>query len=174
MALRCSQEVKRREISPWKWMVGILIFILMINASINMLNHLSNARLAGYVSIGIIGITILINIKLINHYLTTYEYTLSHNKLSFNRSLGKRTREVIQVPLEDIHSIIALPRLKKDNCLKKKAAKRYKFEIGKVQDRSYYRGYFKANNKFHTFLFQPSDKMIEALVKELGEERIIR
>lgn len=173
MTIKYKEYIKK-EVKGWKAILYIIAFIIAINTITQMLRQLSNQRLAGYISISILLAMIVLSFKIINRLIIEYEFILTHNSFKANKLIGKRApKQVLDIKLKQIEYFVSEEKLKTDaKNLKKKVAKKQNLSlVGMNQDKVV--GFYKEGDKLHSFIFQPREKMLEALRNELGEENII-
>ena len=166
------KEKVKVNIDNRKGILFIILFIIGINVITQLLRQLKNQLLAGYISIGILIIMYIFVFKIINRFLSEYEFLISGSRFTVTRIIGKRSsREVLSIHLKQIDYIVSMDKLK-DNRELDKRRKNYKFSLmGFKRDK--FAGFFNEGDRLYSFTFQPSEKMKKFLISELGEDKVI-
>ncbi len=167
-----SEKVKV-SVNSTSGILFILLFIVGVMGITSLLKQLKNQLLAGYISIGILLIMIVFAFKVINRFISEYEFVISGSRFKVSRITGKRsTREVINIHLKQIDYIVSTDELSNNRELNKNVSKKYNLTlVGLKRDKLI--GFYKEGNKVYSFTFQPSEKMRKFLINELGNDKVI-
>lgn len=173
MTAKYTEKIKT-DVKGWKVILFLIAFIIAINVITQMLKQLENQRLAGYISIAILLTMIVLSFKIINRYITEYEFILTQSRLKVNKLVGKRSsKEVLDINLKQMEYIVSEESLKTDSRdLKIKADSKQNLTlIGMNREKMV--GFYRDGGRTNSFIFQPNEKMLEALRNGLGEEKVI-
>ncbi len=175
MAEKYRLELKRDNKQSWGIIGSILLTAFIANIIISLLNQMENIVLAGWLSIGVLVILTVITFKIVKHTLYEYEYILTHNKLEMNKMLGKKIREIYDIQLNHIDYMVSQDKLKKDPSLQKEIKRKRRYNLStKAIKNEVFIGYFKDEGEWNSFSFQPDEKMLATLEKQLGKDKVIR
>lgn len=173
MTIKYKEHIKK-DVKGWKAVLYIIAFIIGINMITQMLKKLPNQMIAGYISIAILLVMIVLSFKIINRLIIEYEFILTKNVLKANKLIGKRAaKQVLNINLKQIEYLVLQEKLKThaQDLNKKVKEKQNLTLIGIHQDKVV--GFYKEADKFNSFIFQPNENMLNALKSELGEEKVI-
>lgn len=175
MAVKYKLQLKRDNKESWKIFGLILIIAFLFNIVTIFLNNIENTLLAGWLSLGMLIFMALFAFYILKYALYEYEYILTHNKIEIHKILGKRIREVYDIDLDRIEYIVPQEYVKENKDLQKdvKRGKSYRLNIGVVK-RKVYIGYFRdEEEQISSFFFQPDDRMLQGIEKQIGKDKII-
>lgn len=175
MAVKYRLELKRDHKQSWRIIGSILLTAFIANIIISLLNQMEDMVLASWLSVGVLIILTIVTLKIVKHTLYEYEYILTHNALKINKMLGKKIREIYDIQLNQIEYILSQDKLKKDPSFQKKIKRRRRYSLStKAIKNEVFVGYFKEEGEWSSFSFQPDEKMLTALEKQIGKDKIIR
>ena len=83
-----SEKVKV-SVNSTSGILFILLFIVGVMGITSLLKQLKNQLLAGYISIGILLIMIVFAFKVINRFISEYEFVISGSRFKVSRITGK-------------------------------------------------------------------------------------
>jgi hypothetical protein len=173
MTAKFTEKIKT-DVKGWKVILFLIAFIIAINGITQILKQLDNQRLAGYISIAILLAMIVFSFKIINRYITEYEFIMTQSRFKANKIVGKRSsKEVFDINLKQMEYIVSQESLKTGNRdLRKKINEKQNLTLIGIK-REKMIGYYREGENLNSFIFQPNEKMLVALKKGLGEDKVI-
>ncbi|MTI48806.1 hypothetical protein [Sporosalibacterium faouarense] len=155
------KEVVRRQQRPfWQIVFIVLGAVILLNLLITSCNLLGE-KYAGIASIIVLASTISVCGFLIIKIVAYYSYRIADNRLIFERIIGNKSKVILDLGIEEIESIKPYREMEED----KSVAVTYKFICDKDYD-NFYVGAFLKDDKKYRFIFKPSSRLLNLLVKD--------
>lgn len=173
MTVKYTEKIKTH-VKSWKLVLFIIAIIITINGITQMLTQLENQRLAGYISIAVLFAMMVFSFKIINRYITEYEFILTQSRIKVNKLIGRRSSKIVlDINLKQVEYIVSEERLRTDSRdLNKKVKEKQNLTLIGL-NRGKMIGFYREGDSLNRFIFQPNEKMLEVLKKGLGEEKIL-
>lgn len=155
-----KEVVKRKQMPFWQMIFVILSTVIVVNLLITSCNYLGE-EYAGVASIIVLLLTAIACGFLITKLIAYYSYRVVEDKLIFEQNIGTRSKIILTLDLEEIHSIKPYREVVVDKTIKST----YKFVCDRDYD-NFYIGEFSKEEKKYRFIFKPSSRLLRIITKE--------
>lgn len=155
-----KEVVEKKQKPFWQILFFILAGVVLVNILITACNLLGE-KYAGIASVVILITSIIICSRIIIKYLSSYRYRYVDDVLVFERIIGKKTKIVLQISIDEIDSIKPYEEVEKAEDVRYT----YKFICDK-QYNNFYVGEFTKNYKKYRFIFKPSQRFINLIISK--------
>ncbi|MTI72013.1 MAG: hypothetical protein FH751_17340 [Firmicutes bacterium] len=151
------REVETKNIRPlWQVSLMFLLSVVFINFLITLSNKLGKYN--DFASFIILTLSLIALIILIKKVLCNYVYTLDDEQLVFKKGIGKKSKLILDLNLNEIDFIRPIKEVKKD----KGVSHTYKLMCNK-NNKKLYVGQFIRDGKKYRFVFKPSENLIKSI-----------
>lgn len=156
-----KETVKRKQRPFWQILVMILAAVIVVNMLITSSNLLG-PKYAGVASVFILLAATILCGLIVLKFLAYYSYRIIEDKLVFEEIVGKRSKIILAVDINQIESIKPYRDSKED----KSVINVYKFVCDREYD-DFYVGEFNKEGKKYRFVFKPSSRFLNILNRDL-------
>lgn len=157
MIRRLIENETKKSTPLWFLVVWTLVYVVILNILITECNNLPE-EIRAHVTIILVAVFMFFYILIIMSSLTTYVYKLIEDEFIVERQVGRKSKILLKVDLDDIVDIKSYDEAKAEGSV----LYTHKF----MSDREYKKSYlctYLVENKNFTFLFKPSDRLREIL-----------
>lgn len=163
MSVMIRHTVSEPKKSFWKVMILIFIIAILINISIELTNYLPS-KLAMFISIGVVILSVVICFYIINRKIAKYMYIIINGTLTINRQIGNKEQTLLYIKIKDIECIRPMEFIKEEgNCDKTLRL------CCKLRGIELYFAQYRENGKLHRFIFQPDQRIYNEILRQINE-----
>lgn len=155
-----KEIVQKKQRPFWQILFFILVGVVAINLLITASNFLGE-KYAGIASVVILISSAFVCSQIIIRYLASYSYRFVQGTLIFERIIGKKSKMILEIAMEEIESIKSYNEIEKAE----KIIYTYNFTCDKEYE-SFYVGEFTKNGKKYRFIFKPSERFINLIISK--------
>ncbi len=157
-----KEIVQKKQRPFWQILLVILVTVIIVNSLITACNFFG--EYAGIASIIILITSAVVIWQIITKLLGIYSYRWIEGKIVFERIIGKKTKVLLSVDIEEIDFIKQYSEVEPSDSVELT----YKFVYDKNYD-CFYVGQFQREQKKYRFIFKPSNRLIDIITNSLYE-----